>query len=158
MMKTVLSAVIAAVLAGGLGFASIKVFPPPAAKPAETTTPIVKAGPAKAGGHGAPAKPGAGALQNFIELPPVVVGLSAPAGMWVRFEGAAIVEPMDAKTSQELRARLAEDFASYFAAMSLPEIEGAVGLKAVREDLQERARLRSEGKVKEVIISTLVAQ
>jgi flagellar FliL protein len=158
MLKLLIPALVAALVAGGAGFGASK-FLPSRAPPPAPSAPVT---PTAQDRHGKiePAKPdkGAAKLQTMIELPPLVVGLTAPTGMWVRFEGTAVVEPMEAKAAQELRARLADDFLSYFAALSLPEVEGVVGLKSIREDLEERARLRSEGKVKEIVVQTLVAQ
>ena len=43
-------------------------------------------------------------------------------------------------------------------ALSAAQIEGARGLQYLREDLNERAAIRSAGKVRELIIETLVVQ
>ncbi len=42
--------------------------------------------------------------------------------------------------------------------MTLKQLEGPIGLQAIREDLNERAAIRSEGKVRELVIRTLVVQ
>jgi flagellar FliL protein len=47
---------------------------------------------------------------------------------------------------------------AYLRTLHLPQLEGASGLQALREDLAERVRLRSGGKVREFVIETLVVQ
>ena len=40
----------------------------------------------------------------------------------------------------------------------MPQLEGVRGLQYLREDLNERAILRSDGKVRELIVEGLVVQ
>ncbi|MES2029343.1 MAG: flagellar basal body-associated FliL family protein [Pseudomonadota bacterium] len=55
-------------------------------------------------------------------------------------------------------ARIGEDVAAYLRTLTPTQIEGARGLQYLREDLNERALTRSSGKVRELIIETLVVQ
>ena len=57
-----------------------------------------------------------------------------------------------------LVARIGEDIVSYLRTVSAAQIEGARGLQYLREDLNERATIRSGGKVRELILETLVVQ
>lgn len=115
----------------------------------------------KPGALDKPAEKGAKPLAivaGVVALPPIVGPLRAPAQIWVRFEAAVVLEPLDSTEAKTLVAEIADDTLVYFSALSLPEIEGAAGLKAVREDLFERARLRGPGKVRDLLIQTLVTQ
>ena len=42
--------------------------------------------------------------------------------------------------------------------LTLAQIAGASGLQHLREDLNERAAIRSDGRVRELILQTLVVQ
>lgn len=103
-------------------------------------------------------KEGALTVSGPLALPPIVGPLRAPDQFWVRFEGVVVVDEMDAARSKALLAEIADDTLIYFSTLSLVEIEGAAGLKAVREDLVERARIRGDGKVRDLLIQALVTQ
>ena len=61
--------------------------------------------------------------------------------------------------AQKSRAELiSEDILAYLRTVTLSQIEGPSGMQHLREDLVERARIRSEGRVKELVIQTLVVQ
>ena len=53
---------------------------------------------------------------------------------------------------------LDKDTVAYLRTLSLPLIEGASGLLHLREDLNDRARIRSGGKVRDLIIHTLIVE
>jgi flagellar FliL protein len=40
--------------------------------------------------------------------------------------------------------------------VKLPQVEGASGFQHLKEDLEERARIRSGGRVKKILIKTLL--
>lgn len=107
---------------------------------------------------GADKSAAASRVAGVVALPPVVAPLKAPAEVWVRFEGAIVVDAMPAPEAALLATRVAADTLAYFSTQSLPDLEGGAGLNGVREDLLERARLRSDGKVRELLVTTLVAQ
>lgn len=93
----------------------------------------------------------------LVKLEPILVTLAAPSNVWVRLEATLVAKP-DAKISADLAASIQGDFASYLSALSLPQLAGASGLQYLREDLEERAKLRSDGRVEKVIITTLVME
>ncbi|WP_245475695.1 flagellar basal body-associated FliL family protein [Bradyrhizobium sp. Leo170] len=92
------------------------------------------------------------------KISPVVTNLAAPTGTWVRMEGSVVTDQMNEEEANLLAARLGEDIVSYLRTVSAAQIEGARGLQYLREDLNERAAIRSGGKVRELIIETLVVQ
>jgi flagellar FliL protein len=55
-------------------------------------------------------------------------------------------------------AQLREDMLAYMRTVSLAQLEGPSALQHLREDLNERASLRTGGAVTELIIQTLVVQ
>ncbi len=50
------------------------------------------------------------------------------------------------------------DVLAFLRTLTLSQIEGASGLRQLREDLNERVAIRSSGRVRELIIQTLVVQ
>ena len=55
-------------------------------------------------------------------------------------------------------AEIGEDILGFMRTLSEAQIGGASGLEHLREDLNERAAIRSGGLVRELIIQTLVVQ
>ncbi len=91
-------------------------------------------------------------------LKPVVVNLAAPSSTFVRLEGTLVYKngalPNPAVTASEVR----EDIMAYMRTLTLSQLEGPSALQHLREDLNERASVRSQGKVKELILETMVVQ
>ena len=92
------------------------------------------------------------------ELPPIVANLAAPAEVWIRLEGSLVLDPEGLPQAEVTVREVAADTLAYLRTLSLPELQGAAGLANLRQDLAERASIRSNGKVKEFIIHTLVVQ
>ena len=90
-------------------------------------------------------------------LSPIVTNLASPEKTWIRLEASIVLdgERTDAKA---LAATITEDTVAYLRTLSLPLIEGASGLLHLREDLNDRARIRSGGKVRDLIVHTLVVE
>jgi flagellar FliL protein len=108
-----------------------------------------------------PERPAASAFSasaRLRKISPVVTNLAAPTGAWIRMEGSIITDQLNEEEANVLVARLGEDIVSYLRTVSPAQIEGARGLAYLREDLNERATIRSGGKVRELIIETLVVQ
>jgi flagellar protein FliL len=111
----------------------------------------------------AEAKPeGGGAAQAsqtaVKEMPPIVANLTAPEGSWVRLQTAIVYDKADAPQIETLSARIADDSLAFLRTLSLSQLQGASGLQHLREDLSERAAVRSEGHVKEMMIEMMVIQ
>lgn len=92
------------------------------------------------------------------KISPVVTNLVSPPGAWIRMEASVITEQLNEEEASILAARVGEDVVAYLRTLSPAQIEGARGLQYLREDLNERAAIRSSGKVRELIIETLVVQ
>lgn len=92
------------------------------------------------------------------KLSPVVTNLGEPTTTWARVEASLVLDNVREEEANLLAARIGEDVIAYLRTVSLPQLEGARGLQYLREDLNERAAVRSAGKVREVIIETLVVQ
>jgi flagellar FliL protein len=90
-------------------------------------------------------------------LPPIVTNLASPERAWIRIE-ASLVSEEEGSEAKANAAKVAEDAIAYLRTLSLPMIEGASGLLHLREDLLERARLRTNGKAQDLIVHTLIIE
>lgn len=92
------------------------------------------------------------------ELQPVLTNLQAPEGAWVRLQTAIVYDKSDAPQIDVLSARIGEDVLAFMKTLTVAQLQGASGLQHLREDLNERASLRSDGRVRELVIEMLVVQ
>lgn len=106
-------------------------------------------GKAEAGGHGDAAP----ASDTIIQLGAITTSIASPADMWVRMEVSIVLdEPQD----EDLPGVIQQDLLSYIRTVKMHEIEGASGFRHLKENLEERAAIRSDGHVKQVLIRTLL--
>lgn len=92
------------------------------------------------------------------ELPAIITNLGEPATMRVRLQVSIVYPKKGVENAAVLMAEVGEDLVAFMKTVSLGQIEGASGLHNLSEDLNDRAATRSQGKVREVIIETLVMQ
>jgi flagellar FliL protein len=93
-----------------------------------------------------------------LDLPPIVTNLAAPADVWVRVEATLIFEGKTLPHGEALVGQIAGDLLAFMRTQTLEQIQGVSGLQHLRQDLGERVAIRSEGKVKQLIIKSLVVQ
>ncbi len=91
-------------------------------------------------------------------LPPIITNLAAPDRVWLRLEASVLLAPDLAKEGEALAAQLAADLVTFLRTVSLPQIQGGSGFQHLREDLNDRVRIRSNGKIRELFIQTLVVE
>lgn len=95
---------------------------------------------------------------RLTRLGTIVTNLAGPGDAWVRLE-ASVVLHKDALPNAEVAvAEARQDLVAYLRTVSASQIEGPSGLQHLREDLADRVALRTEGKVREFFIETLVVQ
>ena len=92
------------------------------------------------------------------ELPPIVTNLAQPAKSHVRLQVAMVYPKAAIENATVMAGRINDDIVAYVKTLSIGALQGPSGLQALREDLNERAAIRSDGKVREIIIETLVVQ
>ncbi len=95
---------------------------------------------------------------TIYNLPSIVTNLGTPQDTWIRLEGSIVFDPKVLPHPEAVAARIGEDALAYLRTVTLKQLEGPVGLEAIRDDLNERAATRSDGKVREFVIRTLVVQ
>ncbi len=94
---------------------------------------------------------------NLKPLAPIVTNLAASPPVWIRLEASlAFHEPPD--DVDALAARISEDIIGYLRTVSVPQLEGATGFQNLSEDLNDRVRVRSNGRVRELIIQGLIVE
>ena len=92
---------------------------------------------------------------GVVYLEPITTNMAGPDGTWVRIELALVFDgPIDLMTAQTVH----QDILAYMRTVKIHQVEGASGFQHLRSDLEERAAIRSEGKVKGILIRTLLFQ
>ena len=95
---------------------------------------------------------------TIVDLPPIVTNLGSPQDTWVRLEGSIIFDPKALANPEAVAGQIGDDILAYLRTVSLQQLEGSIGLQNIRQDLNERAAIRSGGKVRALVIRTLVVQ
>ena len=111
--------------------------------------------------HGAAADEGHGeegeavAKSTLFPIDAVTTNLSYPSDNWIRLEvSLEFTGPVDETLARDIH----QDMLSYLRTVSLQQIEGPRGFQYLREDLRERVRLRSEGRVNDLLFRTFVIE
>lgn len=88
----------------------------------------------------------------------VVTNLAAPSDVWIRLETAMVFKNGSLPNPQVTAAEIRQDIVAYARTVTLAQLEGPSALQHLRDDLNERASLRTNGEVSELLIQTLVVQ
>lgn len=100
----------------------------------------------------------AASARALKELVPVVTNLVSPEGASIRLQTAIVYDRTDAAEMDVIGREVGDDILAFVRTLSLTQLQGASGLQALRDDLNERAALRSGGKVRELLIEMLVVR
>ena len=165
--------IVVTLFAGGAGFGvSATMLKPPAM--AETPAAVAHgaeepveadAHAAHDGGHGAAdehaaapktAKPG-GLPSNLaiLDLAPITTSLLDPEETWIRMELSLAFE---GESDQAVAEEIHQDILAYVHTMKLYNLRGGSGFQHLMEDLDERAAIRSEGRVKRVLVRSFILE
>jgi flagellar basal body-associated protein FliL len=114
---------------------------------------------AHAAGHGATDTRSAAPVRLQVrELPPIVTNLARPAKSFVRLQSAIVYDASELPHIEPLVATLMGDITAFLGTLDVASLEGPDGLRRLQEELSERAAIRSERRLREFIIETLVVQ
>lgn len=91
-------------------------------------------------------------------LDPLVTNLAAPKNAWIRLQASVLLEEGADGDLAVMKKKVEDDFLSYLRTLTLPHLEGGVGLQHLKEDLTERARTRTAGQIHEVVLESVVIQ
>jgi flagellar FliL protein len=142
LLQTVLATLVVTAMAGAMG--ALFAVPPPAPEPAAKAEPTP--------GGVVPAASG------LYEMPPIVTNIGSPKDTWIRLEASIVFDAKTVEHPEMLAEDIAGDELAYLRTVALAQVEGPIGLENIRQDLNERAAIRSGGKVSELVIRTLVVQ
>jgi flagellar FliL protein len=93
-----------------------------------------------------------------LDVPAVVTNLATPPDVWVRIEGSVLFEGKTLPHGEALAGQISSDILAFMRTQTLQQIQGVAGLQHLRQDLNERVATRTDGKVREFIIKSLVVQ
>lgn len=147
-------------IAAGIGWFSGgflgKSQPPAAAADAAANNHAPAADTATAAGHGQPAGAGNAAANSgrIVDLAPITTNLAMPDTIWIRLELSLVLdkEPKDL----DLVLTIQQDIMAYIRTVKLIQVQGASGYQHLKSDILERARIRSQGLVKDVLVRTMI--
>jgi flagellar FliL protein len=88
-----------------------------------------------------------------IPLASITTNLAAPDAVWVRLEASVV---LDEPQPPELIEAIHQDLLAYLRTVKLHQVEGASGFQHLKADLEERAKIRSDGHVRQFLIRTLL--
>ena len=91
-------------------------------------------------------------------LAPITTNLAKPSSTWIRLEAAIVVEKDLGPDAQLMASKISEDIVGYLRTVSIDQIEGPSGFQHLREDLNDRVRVRSEGKISELVITSMIVE
>ena len=96
--------------------------------------------------------------KSFVILKPLLVELAKSNNSWVRLELALLVDEEAGLENEEKQLMVSNDLTTFIRTISLAQLSGPSGYLHFREDLIDRARLATEGMVRDVIIVSMVAE
>jgi flagellar FliL protein len=132
---------VAAIGAGfAFGFAGMKGAAPAANQPAASSAKTAEQKPS-----------------DVRPIAPIVTNLRDPSNLFIRLEAALVLEP-NTPDAAALVAKIGDDLVSYLRTVSLSELEGPTAFQYFREDLKKRSVQLGGGKVKELLLQSLVIQ
>lgn len=92
---------------------------------------------------------------GVVQLEPITTNLAYPSENWVKLDVALLFNgPPDVKLAEEIH----QDIMGYMRTVSLQQISGPRGFQYLRDDIQERVDLRSQGRVSKVMFRTFVIE
>ncbi|MDN5926532.1 MAG: flagellar basal body-associated FliL family protein [Hyphomicrobiales bacterium] len=94
-----------------------------------------------------------GGEPGVLPIEAITTNLAAPSNVWVRMELSLV---FDGDPDTAVAEQIHQDFLAFMRTVKLPQVEGASGFQHLKEDLEERARLRSHGRVTNILIRTLL--
>jgi flagellar protein FliL len=95
-----------------------------------------------------------GSMQT-VPLPPVITNM-ANTNSWVRMEASLVYDGAEGNLPSTLPAEITEDILALMRTLTLAHVAGPSGFLHLKGDIVERANQRSGGRVKDVLVLSLV--
>ena len=96
--------------------------------------------------------------KKFAKLDPIIVDLSGDTKTWLRLELAVIADATIEVSDPEIKAQITGDIAAYIRTATLAQISGPTGYMHFREDILDRARLSTQGKIEKIYVQVMVVE
>ena len=93
---------------------------------------------------------------TLVPLKPVLTNIYNPAESWIRIEAAIVIKPDGEPNPEVLAAEIEADTLAFARSLQIAQVEGTRGLLHLRDDLRERAKLRSPAVVDYLIQAMVV--
>jgi flagellar FliL protein len=90
---------------------------------------------------------------GVVYLDPITTNMGGASDTWIRIELALV---FNGEVDLPLAQIVQQDVLAYLRTVKIHQVEGASGFQHLRTDLAERATLRSDGKVTDILIRTLL--
>ncbi|MFA7415947.1 MAG: flagellar basal body-associated FliL family protein [Rhizobium sp.] len=158
LVLTIAAIAILTVLGGGGGWLvgtmiAPKIKAAESAKQADDAKTADAHGAGKAGEEGLPRI--STEANGVVQLEPITTNLAYPSENWIRLEVALLFKGAPDVTLSEA---IHQDILAYLRTVSLQQVEGPRGFQYLKDDIQERVDLRSEGRVSKVMFRTFVIE
>ena len=95
---------------------------------------------------------------RIFRLKSIITNLAAPNKAWVRLEASIVLKGEPLENVELLTGKVSDDIVAFLRTVRLSQIEGPSGFQYLREDLSERAKIRSKGKISELVIRVLIVE
>ena len=94
----------------------------------------------------------------LMPLPPVTTNLAGTSRVWIRLEATIVMQNDLGEKAVPLANKIGEDIVAFLRTVTPEQLEGASGFQHLREDLSDRIHIRSEGKVTDILIQTMIIE
>lgn len=92
---------------------------------------------------------------GIVHIDPITTNLGSPVDMWIRLELSLVFSGQPDIAVAEL---IHQDLLAFMRTVKVHQIQGASGFQHLKSDLAERAQIRSEGLVRDVLIRTMLVE
>lgn len=90
---------------------------------------------------------------HLFPLEPITTNLEDPADTWIRLE---LVLVFKEQPEPKIAEMVAQDLLAYLRTVKARQVDGASGFQHLKSDLDERAQIRSAGKIEQVLVKTML--
>jgi len=92
------------------------------------------------------------------QMPTIVTNLIEPQNVWIRLDLHVRVASKSMSIFEDRRALIADDILAYLRSTAIEELEGGLGLLALRSEILDRFHFRMGNDISNIMITTFVVQ
>lgn len=94
----------------------------------------------------------------ILPLPPITTNLAGTSRIWMRLEASIVSKADLGEETAAISSQISEDVIAYIRSITPEQLDGPSGFEHLREDLNDRVRTRTNGKVSGIIIQALIIE